>query len=260
MLERTTNDGILTLRLAHRKASALDIELVEALARAVAEAGASDVRAVVLTGNGTIFSAGVDLFRLVGTGAEPMPAEQARDYARRFVPAMVQMFVDLFTFPKPLVVAVNGHAIAGGCILTLTGDYRLMATGGGRMGIPEMLVGVPFPPAVIEIVRYAVSPQHLQALMYGARSLTAEEALAMGLVDEVVSLEALPARAMEMARHLASLSPRNFELSKRQLRDVAVGRAKHYANEIDAEVVQLWSDPERHQAIREYLARTVRKG
>src|SRR5690349_19316107 len=141
MIERSEHEGITTLRLAHGKASALDLELVEGLALLVAEVAQSDTRAVILTGTGSIFSAGVDLFRLVDGG---------RDYADRFVPALSRMLLELFAFPKPLIIAANGHAIAGGCIFTLAGDYRMMAAGNGRIGIPELLVGVPFPPSVIE--------------------------------------------------------------------------------------------------------------
>jgi len=250
MISRTTNGTVTTLRLAHGKASALDLELVEGLARAVAEAGASDAQAVILTGTGSIFSAGVDLFRLADGGA---------DYARRFVPALSRMLLELFSFPKPLVVAVNGHAIAGGCIMTLTGDYRLMAAGNGRIGMPELLVGVPFPPRVLEAVRFAVPPQHLQTLMYTGRTVTPEDALRFGLVDEITAPDALESRAEEMARQLAALPPHAFALAKRQLRDRTITHAKHYANELDGEVFEQWSSPETHARIHEYLAKTVKK-
>jgi len=248
MIERTADDGIVTLRLAHGKASALDIELLDALALSVAEIAGSDARAVILTGTGSIFSAGVDLFRLLDGG---------REYAERFVPALSRMLLELFALPKPLVVAVNGHAIAGGCIFTLTGDYRLMAAGSARIGMPELLVGVPFPAAVVEIVRYAVPPQHLQSLMYTGRTVLPDEALRLGIVDEVT--DTLDARALEVARHLAALPPRAFTLAKRQLRDKAITHAKHFANELDADVRELWSDPGTHARVREYLAKTVRK-
>ncbi|MDP9191318.1 MAG: enoyl-CoA hydratase/isomerase family protein [Acidobacteriota bacterium] len=250
MIERTDNDGLTTLRLAHGKASALDIELVEGLARAIAEVTATDTRAVVLTGTGSIFSAGVDLFRLV---------EGGRDYADRFVPALSRMLLELFAFPKPLIVAVNGHAIAGGCIFTLAGDYRLMSAGNGRIGIPEMLVGVPFPPSVIEAVRFALPPQHLQMLMYTGRTFQPDEALRLGIIDEVVDAASLSARAEELARHFAALPPRAFTLAKRQLRDKTIDRAHHYGHELDAEVQQLWGDPATIERVREYLAKTVKK-
>jgi enoyl-CoA hydratase len=250
MIERSDNDGITTLRLAHGKASALDVELIDALALAVAEVTASDARALILTGTGSIFSAGVDLFRL---------ADGGREYAERFVPALSRALLDLFSFPKPLIVAANGHAVAGGCIFTLAGDYRLMAAGNGRIGIPELLVGVPFPPSVIEAVRFAVPPQHLQMLIYTGRTVTPDEALHLGLIDEIADPATLLTRAEEIARQFAALPERAFALAKRQLRDRTISRAKHYANELDPTVQELWSDESTHARVREYLAKTVKK-
>jgi len=250
MIERTAAGSVTTLRLAHGKASALDIELAEALALALAEAAASDAKAVVLTGTGSIFSAGVDLFRVLDGGKE---------YAERFYGALCRVLLDLFAFPKPLIVAANGHAIAGGCIFTLAGDYRLMAAGNGRIGVPELLVGVPFPPSVLEAVRFAVPPQHLQMLLYTARTFTPDDALRLGIIDEVTEPAGLIARAEELAVHFASLPERAFALAKRQLRDKTISRARHYANALDGEVSALWSDPATHARIREYLAKTVKK-
>lgn len=251
MIERTLVDSVLTLRLSYGKASALDLELVEALALAINEAASDDaVRAVILTGTGSIFSAGVDLYRLV---------DQGRDYAQQFLPALSRMLLDLFAFPKPLVVAVNGHAIAGGCLFALAGDYRLMAQGNGRIGVPELLVGVAFPPSVIEAIRFALPAQQLQALLYSGKTVLPDEALQRGIVDELVDPATLTSRAEEMARHLASLPPRAFALAKHQLRETAIDRGKHYAHELDGEVIEIWSSPETHAAIRAYLAKTVKK-
>src|SRR5687768_15235639 len=231
MIERSNNEGIVTLRLAHGKASALDVELLDGLARVIAEIALDDgVRAVILTGTGSIFSAGVDLFRLTDGGD---------DYVSRFVPALSRMLLDLFSLPKPLVVAVNGHAIAGGCIFTLTGDYRIMAAGNARIGMPELLVGVPFPPAVLEVVRFSVPPQHLQSLIYTGKTVPPDEALRLGLIDEIS--ESLLPRATEVATQLAALPSAVFQLVKRQLRDKSITRAKHYTNELGAAVVEEWS-------------------
>ena len=248
MIDRTTSDALVTLTLNHGKASALDLELIEAMALAFTELSTSGARAVILTGTGSIFSAGVDLFRVVNEGAE---------YVDRFFPALSRLVLELFAFPKPLVVAVNGHAIAGGCIFTLCGDYRLMAAGTGRIGIPELLVGVPFPASVLEVIRFAVPPQHLQTLMYTGRTVVPEEALRLGIIDEVAG--DVHARATEVARHLASLPPEAFALAKRQLRDRTISHAKHYAHELDGDAHDQWRAPETHARIRDYLARTVRK-
>lgn len=250
MIERTDHDGIVTLRLAHGKVSAFDIELCEGLARAFAEIGATEARAVIVTGSGSVFSGGVDLFRVLDGGSE---------YVERFYPEMVRMFLDLFTFPKPVIAAVNGHAIAGGAVLALAADYRIMASGNGRIGVPEMLVGVPFPPSILEAIRFAVPPQHFQHLVYTGRTVTPDDALRFGLVDEVVAPEELLTRANEMAAHIATLPPEAFALAKRQIRDHAADRAKRHNGEFGDDVRAQWNAPETHERIRAYLAKTVKK-
>jgi enoyl-CoA hydratase len=248
MIARSLHEGVLTLRLAHGKASALDVELLDALWGEL-DGAAADVRAVVLTGTGPIFSAGVDLFRLTREGA---------DYVRRFLPLLCRCLHALFTFPRPVVAAVNGHAIAGGCVLALACDARLMAEGAGKIGVPELLVGVPFPAAALEVVRFALPPDKVQSLINTGRTLSAQEALAAGLVDEVVAPEALQARAQELARQLALIPPPAYRLTKQALRAPALERIEKAA-ETDREVLEVWAAPETLAYIREYLRRTLGK-
>lgn len=247
MIERESRDGILTLRLAHGKASALDVELFEALGRELD--AAHDARALVLTGTGSIFSAGVDLFRITDGGDE---------YVRRFFPMLSDFVRRLFTFPKPVVAAANGHAIAGGGVMVLAGDYRLMAEGKGRIGLPELLVGVPLPGAVVEAVRFAVSPDRVQKVLYTGYTFSPAEALANGVVDEVTEPDALLARAHQAAAQLADLPPEVFAMTKERLRAPAVERMDG-AEVYDRRALDLWRAPETHARIRDYLARTIRK-
>jgi len=247
MIEREEQDGIVTLRVAHGKAGAMDVELLEAFVAALEAAG--EARAVVLTGTGSIFSAGVDLYRLTDGGWE---------YVRRFFPLLSEVIRRLFTFPRPLVVAANGHAIAGGGLMIMAGDYRLMAEGNALVGVPELLVGVPFPAAPLEVVRWAVRRDLLQPLVYQGRTLTPREALAAGLVDEVAPADALPECAREAAARLASIAPAVFALTKRRMREDAVERMDRGAAH-DEQALALWSAPETHARIRDYLAKTVRR-
>ena len=238
MIERETHEHILTLRLAHGKASAMDVELCQALIDELQNAEKSDARAVILTGTGAIFSAGVDLFRMTNEGAP---------YVGRFFPALRDSLHALFTFPKPIVAAVNGHAIAGGCLLAAACDYRLMSA--GRIGVPELIVGVPFPAIAIEILKFACG-RDAQSLVYSGRTVIPDDAKLLGLIDEVVAPDFLHTRAEVIARELAAIDGRNFALTKRQLRGAAPP---------DSDVVKMWSAPEVHDHIREYLARTVGK-
>jgi enoyl-CoA hydratase len=249
MIARSQHDGVLTLRLSHGKVSALDVELVDALTREL-DGAAEDVRALVLTGTGSTFSAGVDLFRVTRDGA---------DYVRQFLPVLTQFVRTLFDFPRPVVAAINGHAIAGGCVIALAADARLIAEGDGRIGLPELLVGVPFPTAALEVVRFAVPRERLQSLIFSGRTLSAREALEAGLIDEVVAPAALLDRASEVARQLASIPPPVYRLTKQSLRAEALERIDRAGELPDRLALEVWSAAETHAQIREYLHRTLRK-
>jgi len=249
MIERSQHEGILTLRLAHGKVSAIDVELLDALLREL-DGATDDVRALILTGSGSTFSAGVDLFRLTPEGAENV---------RRFLPLLSRFVRRLFTFPRPVVAAVNGHAIAGGCVIVLACDVRLMAEGAGKIGVPELLVGVPFPAAALEVVRFAVPRGRVQSLIYTGRTLPPQEALTAGLVDEVVAPDDLLARAQEIARQLALIPPQVYRLTKQSLRAEALERIERTSERLDPAALEVWSAAETHMHVHEYLRRTLRK-
>jgi enoyl-CoA hydratase len=185
-----------------------------------------------------------------------------RDYLDAFLPAISRALRTLFAFPRPVVAALNGHAIAGGCILACACDLRLMAHGGearGKIGVPELRVGVPFPAVALEILRFAVPRQYLQKLTYTGHTFAAEDALDRGLVDELVTPERLHERALELARTLADVPAGTFQLSKRQLRQPTLERLREVEGTIDPAVHELWSRPAIHDHIREYLDRTLGK-
>jgi enoyl-CoA hydratase len=248
MIARSQQDGIVTVRLAHGKASALDAELLDGLLKEFESI--DEVRALVLTGTRSIFSAGVDLLRLTRDGP---------DYVRHFLPSLARLVRALFAFPKPLVAAVNGHAIAGGCILVLACDVRIMADGTGRIGLPELLVGVPFPAAALEVVRFAVPRNQVQSLIYTGRSLLPQDALRAGLVDEVVAPDALQVRAQEVARQLAAIPPAAFALTKQALRAPALEQIDAAGERLDPAVLDEWTSADTLAHIREYLRRTLGK-
>lgn len=253
---REDHEGIVLLTLAHGKVNALDAELARALDARLEEAEATDVRAVVLTGRGGSFSAGVDLFRLLDGGDE---------YLDTFLAHLRRAFARLFTFPKPLVAALNGHAIAGGAIVAAGADRRIAMRGRGRAGVPELKVGVPFPAMAFEMLRVAVSDRHFSELLYRGETYEMEEAVEVGLVDELVDPAAeedgdpLLDRALTVARELAELPPHAFRLTKWQLRLPALDRLERLGAELDRDVLAQWGSEGARQRIRAYLDATVGK-
>src|SRR5471030_1502338 len=186
MIDIKTQAGIAVLTLTHGKANALDIELCEALTARFQELRGSDAKAVVLTGQGKIFSAGVDLIRLSEGGVA---------YVRKFLPALHRLYDAVFFFPKPVVAAINGHAIAGGCVLACSADRRIAARDGGRIGVTELLVGVPFPALAFEVMRFATPPAFFAETILSGATYPPEVAAHRGWVNEAVE----PALVMERA-------------------------------------------------------------
>jgi enoyl-CoA hydratase len=249
VIERKDVDGLRLLKLAHGKVSALDIELGEALIAELDSALDPSVRAVVITGTGSTFSAGVDLFRLINEGAA---------YARRFVPLLDQFLGRTLTFPKPLVAAVNGHAIAGGCILAAACDHRIMVEGKGRIGIPELAVGVPFPALPLQIMAARLSDSALRDLVFSGRTVSVDEAKTLGLVDEKCPDGMLMDRAQEVARKLMSIPAGAFALTKEAFYTPILARTNQLAD-LNTRVTDVWLQQHTYDTIRAYLDRTVGK-
>ena len=250
MLTLEMQDGISVLRMEHGKANAQDIEFCTALAERMAEIEKLPSRAVVITGHGRFFSGGVDLKRVVAGGV---------DYLGDFLPALVRCLESVFFHPKPVVIAVNGHAIAGGCILACCGDRRLMTDDErAGIGVPELYVGVPFPAAALEILRFACSSSHLQMLVGGGRSLRPAEALEAGLVDTLAAPDALEPDALEVARRLASVRAEVFATTKRQLRGPVRERIRANDDATGETVSRLWTSPDTVEAIESYVAKTLK--
>ena len=249
-IEREERNDIAVLRMSHGKANALDTELLQKLIAVLDSERESPTKALVLTGSGRIFSAGVDLFRVVKGG---------REYLKTFLPALVEAFHSLFTIPKPVVAAVNGHALAGGCILAAACDHRIMATGKGTMGVPELKVGVPFPAVALEILRAAFRPETLQEMVYTGGTWGPEQALTRGLVDDLAAPDDLQQRALERAAQFAAIPATSFALAKRQIRAPALAMVEGLRDHHDPEVVAVWESREAQEAIQRYLDETFGK-
>jgi enoyl-CoA hydratase len=250
MIDVELRGAVAVLTMRHGKANAMDTAFCEGLLERLDELRTSPARAIVVTGQGNIFSAGVDLVRALDGGP---------DYFRHFLPPLRRAFEEVFFYEKPIVAAVNGHAMAGGCVLTCAADRRLMAQGTGRIGITEMLVGVPFPVIALEIMRFAAAPQHFDRIVYSGATFAPEAAVGLGLIDEAVPGDALLDRAIAAAEALGALGPEAFALTKRQLRQPARERLERDGPRFDPAVDAIWYAPQTAARIRDYVTRTFKK-
>jgi enoyl-CoA hydratase len=241
---------VAVLRMAHGPVNVMDIELCQAITDRFRALADDPVQAVVVTGTDRAFSAGVDLRRYLDGG----PA-----YVERFLPALADAFHAVFELGKPVVAAVSGDAIAGGGVLAACADVRFMAEGTGRIGVPELRVGVPFPRIAIEVLRYTLGDVTARTLVLGARTYLPSEAQALGLVDRVVPAEDLLSEAVTTARAMATDVPADtFAVTKAQLRRDALERTARYADEA-AELTRLWNLRVTDGWTERYLASVVRK-
>jgi len=251
MIELSHRSDVAVVKLVHGKANALDVELCEAIATQFEALRHESSKAVVLTGQGRMFSAGVDLLRLGAGGAT---------YVRRFLPALHRLYDAVFFYPKPVVAAVNGHAIAGGCVLACCADRRIAARDAGRIGVTELLVGVPFPALAFEVMRLATPPAFFAEMILSGATYPPEVAVARRMVDELAEPSDLLDHAIAAAQTLAALSPVAFAATKQQLRQDARDRLATDRARIDAAATEIWASPATLARVQDYVARTLKKG
>jgi enoyl-CoA hydratase len=239
VLNKTTRDGVLFIELEHGKVNALDLELLRALIETFTSPSGEPI---VLTGAGRAFSAGVDLRRILEGGPE---------YTTAFLEALAACFLAIYDYPGPVVAAVNGAAIAGGCVIAAACDRRVISR--GPVGLAELAVGVPFPTSALEIMRSVLGPQAARVVL-DARLLDAHEALTVGLVDEIVAPEQLLSRALEHAAAWGALPSGVFAHTKRQLHGPTRERITALSAVDDATVRGLWVSPAVQEAIEHYMS------
>lgn len=228
------------VRLEHGKVNALDLELVRALAEEFGSLGSE--RGIVLTGTESIFSAGVDLQRLLTSDS---------NYTRTFLAELDALVQTIFELPVPVVAALTGHAIAGGCLIAAACDYRIM--GDGRIGVTEATVGLPVPPASLEALRFTVGARTAGLVLTG-RTVKVVEALSLGLIDEITDPVAVLPRAIEMAHDFASPPGETFALHKSMLRAQARRNMIEAVADHGQATAEAWLDQENRSFAAKYLA------
>ena len=248
MIHRNLCGSIAVLSMSHGRANALDLEILTRLRQVLENEVKEESNGVVLTGSGNIFSAGVDLFRFLDDGPP---------YIRKTIRALKECLRAIFLFPKPLVAAINGHAIAGGCLLALAADYRVMCDDSGKIGVPELNFGVPLPSVLYELLRYKVPQNHHHEVIVRAGTYPASRALELELIDELVSSDFLTQRAVDECTQMGQIRPEVFAIAKKQKCRPILAAFKEAESDFDDEIIDVLTSDATLAAIRVYMERTV---
>jgi enoyl-CoA hydratase len=246
---RDVEGGVRILLLDRPPANAIDFSFLEEIAVAVETAEAdARVRAVVVTGNGKCFSAGLDIKAMAGGQAKSMAGFGGADGVFR-----------LWTMRKPTIAMMNGHAIAGGCILALACDFRVTCAGSHRMGLNETAIGLALPTGAFEIARLALPIRTARSVLLEADLYDPETALAMGLVDEVVPASELEANALARARKLGAMAAPAYAANKYAWQRLAVDSVRSEPAEVRQAIADAWTSEETQRAFADRIA-AIAKG
>jgi len=251
MLEITDRGDVRVIRMARPPVNALNPQLVDALIEAVATAG-REAQAIVLTGREGLFSAGLDVVELMALD---------RDGMSRFWCAFFRLLEAVARSPVPVAAAIGGHSPAGGAVMALFCDYRVMAAGDYRIGLNETQVGLVVPPLIQKALVRLVGPHRAERMLVAGAMMGPKDARAVGLVD---ALEDEPATVVEAAvawceQHLAL--PRHAMLGNRQLARADLCALFDDFSELGVEAfVTGWFSEPTQTTLGQVLARLGKKG
>ncbi|MBC8069987.1 MAG: enoyl-CoA hydratase/isomerase family protein [Deltaproteobacteria bacterium] len=244
---RIERDGELALvRMEAGKANSMNREMLAKLLELFRELEDSDARGVVITGDGRSFCAGLALTTLI---------DLDRGSMRGFIDAFSETMTRLFRLGLPVVAAIDGHAIAGGCVLAAQCDVRIAAEGAARIGINEVQLGIGVPSVVLEPMRLLLPPASFVPVALEGKLFTPSEAKQVGLVDEVVAPTQLLPRAIERARELAAVPGEAFAQVKLGWRRGALDAIARDNDDVRERWLDTWFSADAQQRLRAVVER-----
>lgn len=248
MLQTTRHGDILEIRLDRPPVNALNPELLGALRDAVQSAPGEGAAGIVLAGGPNVFSGGLDVPYLMSLG-------QDRDAVKATWATFFAAARALAESPVPVAAAIGGHNPAGGCVLALCCDYRVMARGEYRIGLNEVQVGLAVPEGIQHLMRRVVGPYRAERLLVGGAMIESADAHALGLVDELADAEHVALRARAWLEDLIKLPQRAMLATRKMARADLVAALADPANiGIDA-FLEGWYHPETQAVLGALVAR-----
>ena len=228
----TQGKGIATVTLSRGKVNALNETFVQELDECFEQLKTDpEVKAVVLTGQGKFFSFGFDI---------PEFLRYSKEAFIRYLMKFASFYTKLFLFEKPVVAALNGHTIAGGCMIAIACDSRLMVSGKTMISLNEVTFGSSVFAGSVEILKYRVGAKAAESILYGGAMYSAEEAMQVGLIDQICSDEGLMEEAVKVAIALGAKDGSAFRAIKHLLRRPVADQFVKREKDSILEFVDIW--------------------
>ncbi len=232
LIDVKTDEKIATVTLNRPKVNALNEPLIDELRAAFDDIeNNDDINAVILTGKGSFFSFGFDV---------PEFMSYPKDSFERYVFSYSELIKKIFMFPKPVIAALNGHTVAGGCILALACDFRIMVSGKAKIAMNEITFGSTLFTSAVEMLRYAVGSKSSQDIVYSGKMLSAEEAFSLGLIDKSAGEDDFISIVGKTAQYFAAKDLVAFNSIKKLLKLETIKKIDEEEKDTISEFVDIW--------------------
>lgn len=245
-LNVSIKDKLAVISFNKGKSNALDRDLITELMDLLGNIEKDEqIGGVLLTGKEGFFSAGLDLVAL-----SQLDESGARDFWQLFL----SFTAKLIAFKKPMVAAINGHSPAGGCVIALACDARIMAEGKFIIGLNEVPVGIIVPHSIFKLYSFWIGHANANRSLLEGKLFSPEEALAIGLIDEIAKPESILTMAERRVRKYMALEPNTWAQTKLNIRKelLSVSQADH-GNELE-QMLKQWFSPSTRAILNNILA------
>ena len=244
-------EGIRTIKMNRGKGNPINHEFTNELTDIIKESQQNEaVKGVLLTGKEHFFSVGLDLIELY---------EYSDSKYDQFWEAFMTMVYIIASFDKPLVASITGHAPAGGCVISICADYRVMAEGPYKIGLNEVPVGIIIPPSVYQLYSFWLGARAASQFILEGKLHTVKEARNVGLVDEIATLETVEEVALSKLKTYLSLNQDAWRASKRTIRENLLHQLVPKRDQHFKDAQAQWWKPEVRTALKAYIDRFKKK-
>lgn len=250
-IKTTHEDHILHILLDRGKSNAIHIDVVKELLEVIEEAKSNPaVEGIILSGKEHFFSSGLDLITLYDYDEERM---------KEFWKYFMLLVKELVSFPKPSVAAITGHSPAGGCVLAICCDYRIMADGEYIVGLNEVPVGIVVPQVIFTLYSFWLGQGLAYRSLLEGKLYKPNEALAIGLVDEVVSFDRIQNAALRRVKSVTQFERNAWSATKLNLRKDLIEMLSADHDQVIKQVLAQWWKPSTRSIMKTIIDNLTQK-